>query len=140
MSNTLTTSARAYLLDGFETFMLVGSGTANFTLYQGNTSLAVFPLDASPFGSAVGDSLRLAATPISSTGTEVAGKANRFVITNQNSETALSGTVSLVGGGGDIEVPNNVTITAAATQTLSGLVLRMAPSGAISVEASLTLV
>lgn len=139
MSYTISLSARAYLLDGFETFMLVGAGTANFTLYQGNTSLAVFPLNASPFNAAVGDSLVVTSAPISSTGTEVAGKANRFVITNQNSETALSGTVSLTGGGGDIEVPNNVTITAAATQTLNALTVRLAANGQLSAEASLTL-
>lgn len=136
--STLSLSARAYLLDGFETFMLVGSGTANFTLYQGNTALCVFPLAASPFGAAVGDSLTLASVPISSTGTEVAGTANRFIITNQNSETALTGTVSAVGGGGDLQTPS-LTVTAAATQTLNALVLRLAASGALTIEGSLAL-
>ena len=32
--STITTSARASMLDGFEAFMLLGSGTANLTLYQ----------------------------------------------------------------------------------------------------------
>lgn len=137
--STIAYSARAYLLDGFETFMLVGSGTANLTLYQGNTSLCVFPLAASPFGAAVGDSLTLASVPISSTGTEVAGTANRFIITNQNAEVGYTGTVSAVGGGGDLQVPH-LTVTAAATQTLNALVLRMAANGALSWEASLTLV
>lgn len=139
MTLSITVSARASMLDGFETYMLVGSGTANFTVYQGNTSLAVFPLNATPFGAAVSDSLVLASTPISSTGTEVAGTANRFIITNQNGDTALSGTISAVGGGGDIEAPS-LTVTAAATQTLNALVLRLASSGALSAEASLTLV
>lgn len=138
MSLTLALSARAYLLDGFETFMLVGSGTANLTLYQTNTALAVFPLNATPFGAAVGGSLVLSSTPISSTGTEVAGTANRFIITNQNSETALTGTVSGIGGGGDIETPA-LTVTAAATQTLNALVLRLAADGTLTIEGSLTL-
>lgn len=133
-----TNSALSYLLDGFETFMLVGSGTANFTVYQGNTALCVFPLAASPFGAAVGNSLTLASAPISSTGTEVAGTANRFVITNQNGETGASGTISGIGGGGDIETPA-LTVTAAATQTLNALVLRAAPNGLLTWEGSLTL-
>jgi hypothetical protein len=127
------------MLDGFEDSMEVGGGTANFTVYQTNTSLCVFPLAATPFGSAVSDSIVLASTPISSTGTEVAGNANRFIITDQAGTTVLTGTISAIGGGGDIEVPS-VVVTAAATQTLNALVLRMASSGAISVEASLTLV
>lgn len=139
MTIAVALGARALMLDGFEDFLEVGSSTANFTVYQTNTSLCVFPLDATPLGTAASDAIVAAATPISSTGTEVAGKANRFVITNQDGTTALSGTISAVGGGGDIETPS-LTVTAAATQTLNALVLRMASNGAITVEASLTLV
>jgi hypothetical protein len=126
------------MLDGFEDYLEVGSSTANFTLYQTNTSLAVFPLSATPFGAANLDSIVLSSTPISSTGTEVAGTANRFVITNQNGDTALTGSVGAVGSGADIELPS-LTVTAAATQTLNSLVLRMDAYGQLSVEASLTL-
>lgn len=135
---TLSLGARAAMLDGFEDYMEVGSGTANFTLYQTNTSLAVFPLAATPFGSANLDSIVAASTPISSTGTEVAGTANRFVITNQNGDAAHSGSVGAIGSGADIELPS-LTVTAAATQTLNALVLRMDGYGNISTEASLTL-
>lgn len=139
MTLTASVGARALMLDGFEDYLEVGSGTANLTVYQGSTSLCVFPLAATPLGAGNSDSIVASSTPISSTGTEVAGKANRFVITNQNADTALSGTISTIGGGGDIEVPN-VTITAAATQTLNALVLRMAADGSLSVEASITFV
>jgi hypothetical protein len=135
---SLSLGARAAMLDGFEDFMEVGASTANFTLYQTNTALAVFPLAAAPFGAANLDSLVLASAPISSTGTEVAGTANRFVITNQNGEAAHSGSVGAIGSGADIETPS-LTVTAAATQTLSALVLRMDQYGNISTEASLTL-
>jgi hypothetical protein len=139
MTTTITSSARANMLDGFETFMLLGSGTANLTLYQGAISLCVFPLAAAPFGAGNASSLVLASTPISSTGTEVAGNANRWVITNQNGDTGASGTLSALGGGGDLET-DNLTITAAATQTLNALVMRMATDGGIYWEGSLTLV
>ena len=139
MTLALSLGAQALVLDGFEDYLEVGSGTANFTLYQTLTSLAVFPLAATPFGAGNGNGIVLASTPISSTGTEVAGKANRFVITNQNGDTALSGTVGSIGSGADIETPL-LTVTAAATQTLNGLVLRSSSTGALSVEASLTLV
>ncbi len=139
MTLVVSVDARAMMLDGFEDFLEVGGSTANLTIYQGNTSLCVFPLAAAPLGAGNADSIVAASTPISSTGTEVAGKANRFVITNQDGDAALSGTISAIGGGGDIEVPS-VTVTAAATQTLNALVLRMAADCSISVEASITFV
>lgn len=142
---TLSLGARASMLDGFETFMVVGSGQATLTLYQTNTALAVFNLGASstgtPFGSANLDSLALSSTlsaPVSNTGTAVAGTANRFVIVNQNSAEALSGSIGGIGSGADIEAPA-LTVTAAATQRLNSFVLRMDAYGQISVEASLTL-
>lgn len=133
------------MLNGFETFMVSGSGQATLTLYQGTTALCVFNLGASstgtPFGSAVLDSLSLSSTlsaPVSSTGTAVAGTANRFVVTNQNSESAHSGSIGGVGSEADIELPL-LTVTAAATQTLNSFVLRMDAYGNISTEASLAL-
>lgn len=135
---SLSLGARAAMLDGFEDYMEVGSGTANFTIYQTNTALAVFPLASTPFGSGNLDSIVAASTPINSTGTEVAGTANRFVITNQDGATAKSGSIGAIGSGADIEVPS-LTVTAAATQTLNSLVLRMDAYGNVSVEASLTL-
>lgn len=142
---TLSLGARASMLDGFETFMVSGTGQATLTVYQSNTALAVFNLGAAstgtPFGSANLDSLSLSSTlsaPVSNTGTAVAGTANRFVITNQNAATAYDGTISAVGGGGEIETPA-LTVTAAATQRLNSFVLRMASDGSLSVEASLTL-
>ncbi len=135
---TLSLGARALMLDGFEDYLEVGSGTANFTVYQTNLALCVFPLAATPFGAGNLDSIVASSTPISSTGTEVAGKANRSVITNQNGDTAKSGSIGAIGSGAEIETPN-LTVTAAATQTLNSLVLRMDAYGDVSVEASLTL-
>lgn len=138
MTLSLSLGARALMLDGLEDYLEVGASTANLTLYQTNTALCVFPLAATPLGAANLDAIVAASTPINSTGTEVAGVANRFVITNQNGDTALSGTVGAVGSGADIETPS-LTVTAAATQTLNALVIRMASTGELSVEASLTL-
>jgi hypothetical protein len=143
---TFATTALASMLDGLETFMVSGTGQATLTLYQSNIALCVFNLGAAstgtPFGAATADTLALSSTlsaPVSNTGTAVAGTANRFVIVNQNAATALSGTVSAVGGGGDITTPS-LTVTAAATQKLNSFTLRMALTGVVTVEGSLTLV
>lgn len=126
------------MFNGFASYMETGSSTANFTVYQTNTALAVFPLDTIPLNPANLDSIVFADPPVNSTGTEVAGKANRFVITNQSTETALSGSIGAIGSGADIEAPS-LTVTAGATQSLNSLVLRMGADGLLSVEASLTL-
>lgn len=133
---TLSLGARTGVLDGIEAYLGTGGGTANFTLYQSNTSLAVFPL--TQISAAVGDALLLTAGAVNSTGTEVAGTANRFIISNQSGAAAITGTVGAIGSGADIEIPS-LTVTAAATQTLNALVLRVAEDGAISTEASVFL-
>lgn len=147
MTLSLALGARALMLDGFESFMVVGASQATLTVYQGTTALAVFNLGApstgTPFGSASADSLALASStytvPVLNTGTAVAGKANNFIINTQTASTlALSGAISAVGGGGEIEVPS-LTVTAAAVQRLNALTIRMASNGGLSVEGSLTL-
>lgn len=135
---TIAVAARAAMLNGIETF-LNDTGTATFNVYQGNTALAVFQLSATPLGSAVSDSIVASSLPVSNTGTAVAGTANRFTIVSEAGVLGFSGTISATGGGGDIETPS-VTVTAAATQKLNALVFRMASSGALSLEGSLTLV
>lgn len=137
--SSLALASRAAALGGIGTLMATGASTATATLYQTNTSLAVFNLSSTPFGSGNSDSLVLASVPISSTGTAVAGNANTLILRNRNAATVATFTVSGVGGGGDIVVPS-IAITAALTQTLNALVLRMAASGLLTVEASFTLI
>jgi len=146
MTLNISVTASNALLDGFETFMVSGTGQATLTVYQTNTALCVFNLGASstgtPFGTAAGRALSLSSTlsaPVANTGTAVAGTANRFIIVNQNAVTALTGTISAVGGGGDIETPS-LTVTAAAAQALNAFVIRQSATGLLSIEGSLTLV
>jgi hypothetical protein len=135
----LSNGAMAAMLDGFDGLVNTGAGTANFTVYQGNTALCVFPLANPAFGAAAGSGMAVSGAPISSTGTEVAGKANGFRIVDRNAVEVLRGTISSIGGGGDIETPS-LTVTAAATQTLNSFTLRLSTQGTLSIEGSLTLV
>jgi hypothetical protein len=132
---SLSITARTAMLNGLFEQLEAGSSPA-FTLYQGNTSLAVFPLAS--LSAAVLDSLSLTAAAVNSTGTEVAGTVNRFIISEDASSPVHSGSVGAIGSGADIELPS-LTVTAAATQTLQALVLRCAADGTISTEASIAL-
>lgn len=138
MSLVVALAARAAMLNGIETF-LNDTGTATLNVYQGNTLLATFSLNATPLGSAVSDSIVATSMPVSNTGTSVAGTANRFTIVSEAGVLGFSGSISAVGGGGDLVAPS-VTVTAATTQKLNALIFRMGSGGALALEGSLTLV
>lgn len=138
MTTSLALGARATMLDGLETFMATGAGTATLVLYQGVIALATFNLQAAPFGAAVRDAIVLASAPISNTGTAVAGYVNRAILNNRASAQAVAWAVSGIGGGGDIQIPA-LTVTAAASQRLNGLIVRIGPSGLITPEGSFSL-
>ena len=138
MTLLLSATLKAAMLDGVESFLNT-SGTATLTVYQGNTALCVFNFASTPLGSAVADSIVAGSMPVSNTGTAVVGVANLFKVVSETSVLGITGTISAIGGGGDIEVPS-VAVTAAATQKMNSFVLRMANNGALTVQSSLTLV
>ena len=137
MTISLELLLRAAMLNGIETF-LNDTGTATLNIYQTNTLLCSFQMSATPLGSAVSDSIAASSLPISNTGTSVAGLANRFTLVSEASVLGMSGTVSAVGGGGDLQAPS-VRVSASTTQKLNALVFRMAANGLLSLEGSLTL-
>lgn len=136
MSRFISLSMRASMLDGVETFMEIGGGTAKVRVLQFNTTLVDFSLAASPFGSASSDGIVIASAPI--TGTAAAsGKATRVQLINQAGTVGYTFDV-----GTDLDsslVVPSLVVTESATQRLNALVLRMAADGALSVEGSLTL-
>jgi hypothetical protein len=134
---SIALGARATMLDGFETFM--GGGlAATLVIRQTNLVLATFVLNNPPFAVASNDSMILTTPPISATA-DASGNANNFLLNNQTAVLALSGTISGLGGGGDIEAPS-VAITTGVSQRLNTFILRMASTGLLSVEASFTFV
>lgn len=152
MTLSIALGARATMLDGFEAFLVNGAQQSELILYQTNLILCRFALGAlstgTPFGAASGASMALASStftvPVPSAVAVAAGNANRFILTSQltvvaTPTTALTGTVSAVGGGGDIETAS-LAVTLASVQRLNSFTIRMASNGALTAEASLTLV
>ena len=137
MTLSIALGARATMLNGFETFMAAGLA-ATLVIRQTNLVLATFILNNPPFQAASNDSVILTTPPIS-VAAVASGNANNFLMNNQTAALALSGTISSIGGGGDIEAPS-VAITSAVSQRLNTFILRMASNGQLTVEASLTLV
>lgn len=137
MSLVTSLSLRASMLDGVETFMLVGGGTAVLRILQFNTTLVDFSLQAAPFGSASADGIVIASAPITATSSD-GGKATRFQLINQAGTVGLTGDVG-TDADSALVVPALV-VTDATAQRLNSFVLRMGSGGQLSVEGSLTLV
>ncbi len=139
MTLNASLALRKCLLDGVETFMN-DTGTATLVIRQTNLVLVTFSLAALPFAAAVSDSIIITTPPITNAALAVVGNANNFQLKSEAGVLGLSGTVSGVGGGGDVEVPSVIVATTTiGAQRLNTFILRMSATGALSVEASLTL-
>lgn len=87
-----------------------GAGTAVLQLRASTTVLVEFDLSNPAFGASALGVITLNSTPIAATG-EAAGNADNFQLVNRNGDVSIAGSVTGVGGGGDIEVTNvNIAI------------------------------
>jgi hypothetical protein len=128
------------MLNGFATAIDSTGSSAALVIRQTNLNLVTFTLGATPFASAFSDSIIVTGPPITNAAVAVLGNANNFRLLDEDSAVCLTGTISAVGGGGDIELPSvSVTVTTIGLQRLNTFILRMGPTGALTVEASMTL-
>lgn len=136
MTLALSSTAAAGMLQGFSNVTDSSAlNTATLTVYQTQISLVVFTLAGGPWETPEGPSMALG-NLTSTQAADVSGVANRFVLRSAEGETLLTGTISALGGGGDIETPN-VFVTEGANQTLNAFVLTMATNGEIDLVGSL---
>ncbi|GEM_PF-2095829 len=86
----------------------VGSGTSHLRLLDGATTVVEFDLDNPAFDTAPATSagvITLQGVPIETTADDD-GDLDSFSIVDRNGDTVLSGSVTAIGMGGDIEVTN----------------------------------
>lgn len=147
MGLTLTTTSGNALLQGFSdvtdpSFL----DLAALAIYQTQVLLVIIRLIDGPWSTPEGSSMAIKSLPITQAA-DASGKANRFVLFNDDNTgealsngTAvilLSGTISGIGGGGDIET-SSVSITEAENQTLNAFVLTVASNGELGLTGSFT--
>ncbi|RUT32652.1 hypothetical protein EMQ25_05765 [Arsenicitalea aurantiaca] len=84
----------------------VGSGTATLVLRDGSDPIVTFNLAATPFGAASSGIITAASTPIEATASDSGPGVDNFITYDKNGDPQLSGSVTAVGMGGDIEVTN----------------------------------
>jgi hypothetical protein len=124
------------MLNGLGTFVNDAVTPATIIIRQTTIVLATISINATPFAAASNDSMIVTAPPFSANASAT-GTANNFQLKSENLVLSLSGTISAIGGGGDVQVPA-VAITSGASQRLNTFILRMAATGLLSVEASFT--
>lgn len=108
MAITHSSAVRSVLADAFDAYInTTGSTNPGALLQLKDAGLVVveFELDNPAFGAAAAGVISGAGLPITAQA-EAAGDVDNFVITDRDEATVLSGSVTGVGGGGDIEVTN----------------------------------
>ena len=106
MAITLTTTAKNGALDGLVDTIDGGSGSAgSLKIFDSsNTKLASLPLSNPSFGSA--NSGTVLANSVTNDNTVVAGVASTFKVFNTDGLELFSGTVTGLGGAGDLVLSN----------------------------------
>ena len=106
MAITLTTAAKNAALDGIVDLIDGGTGSAGSVqiLDNSNTELATLPLSNPAFGSA--NNGTVLANSVTNDDTVVTGTASTFKVYNTDGLELFSGTVTGLGGGGDLILSN----------------------------------
>lgn len=105
MTITHPTASRNHLADAHDDYTNTGGGTAKFRIKEGGITLIEFNLANPAYGAAAGGTITLASTPIAAVASG-SGEADNYEIVNRAGDIAHQGSVSLISGGGDIEVDN----------------------------------
>lgn len=108
MAVTHATALRSVLADAVDNYLNTTGSTdasADLQIRASSTVLVEFTLQNPAFGSASSGVITLAGTPLSATASAT-GTADNFLIRDRANATALSGSVTATGGGGDITVSN----------------------------------
>lgn len=87
-----------------------GSGTPTLEIRASTTVLIIFALQNPAFGAPSSGVITLQGVPISAVAVGT-GTADNFILNDANGDPAITGSVTAVDGGGDIEVTNTNVVT-----------------------------
>jgi hypothetical protein len=105
MSITHLAALRTILADTVDAAVNSGGGTAKFRLRASSTVIVDFDLANPAFGAAVAGVITLAGVPISAAAI-AGGVVDNFQVLARDGTVSFSGSVTGVGGGGDVELSN----------------------------------
>lgn len=122
MAVTHATALRSVLADAVDNYLnTTGSAdaSADLVIRASTTILVTFVLANPAFGAAASGVITLAGVPISATA-GATGTADNFIIRDRDNASAVLGSVTATGGGGDITV-SNTSITNGQSCSLDSL-------------------
>lgn len=106
----------------------VGNALANgkCVLKEGATVICTIALGATPFGAASGGTITLNGTPSGTASASTTNGVDTFEMQDSGGAIVYTGTVTVTGGGGDMEI-SNTTIVANETVTITSHSYTAAP-------------
>ena len=106
MALTHSTVARDGISNGIDDPSNTGAGTAILIIKASSTALATINLQNPAFGASSTGVITLAGVPLSDASADATGTADGFDIEDRDGTVVLSGSVTGLSGGGDIELDN----------------------------------
>lgn len=128
MAVTLTTGARNAACDAIVDLCDAGAGAAHLKIYTTalGTLLANLTMSDPAFGAAA-TGVATASTISDDTSADATGTAAEFTIEDSDTNEVFRGSVTVTGGGGDIEL-NTVSITSGDTVSISAFTVTVPAS------------
>lgn len=106
MSITHASAVRDLLATVIKDYMEVGAGNAILELRDGAVVSVTFDLNATPFAAASSGVITANGTPIAAVAAASVTALDNFILSNQNGDEVITGSITAVSMGGDIEVTN----------------------------------
>ena len=109
MAITNETLARDGLSNAFDVLVNTGSGTSTMIFRDDTTNIVTFNLEDPAFGASSTGTITLSGLPITAAAV-AGGTIDGFQILDQDAALLLSGSITGIAGGGDIEVTNTTVL------------------------------
>lgn len=101
-----STAARNAIADLIDSLINTGAAVSKLRVRDGSTTIIDFNFADPAFGAASGGIITLNGTPIATQALADGPSVDNFQLLDQDGTLVISGSVTAVGGGGDIEITN----------------------------------
>lgn len=106
MTITHITALRSALAETVRSAINGGASNSSLVLRDGSTTAVTFDIGATPFGAASSGIITLGGVPIDQAASASVTELDNFQLKDGDGTTQITGSITAVGMGGDIEVTN----------------------------------
>ncbi len=97
----------------------VGAGGKLKVRDGSNVVLATYAMNSTPFGAPSGGSMAINGAPLTDASSDASGTAANFVVTDASDVTIFAGSVTVTGGGGDLQLASLAFTSGAAAPNIT---------------------